>query len=122
MPRPLRWLLFALPALVLFALALSGDVYDLTSPPAFASHVLLRKFYSIVAFAFVGAAYAYARGGVRIGDAACVVALYSGGIEIGQWFVTDESLPSNLFDVACGGVGGALGAAILRRLAGDRVR
>ena len=118
----LRWILFAVPALVLFALALSGDVYVATSPPAFSAHVLLRKVYSIVAFAIVGAAYSYARRGAAPSDAAFAIALYSGAIEIGQWFTSDEELAWNLVDVACGAVGGALGAAVLTRLAGDRVK
>jgi hypothetical protein len=117
-----RWALFAVPAIALFATALSGDVYDVTSPPALGAHVLLRKFYSIVAFAVVGAAYAYARRGARPLDAGIAIAIYSGGIEIGQWFTGDEPLRWNLFDVACGFAGGALGAAILNRLGGDRVR
>jgi hypothetical protein len=121
-PAVLRWIVFAVAAIVLFASALSGDVYDATSPPAFAGHVLLRKLYSIIAFAVVGAAYAYARRGARPLDAALAIALYSGGIEIGQWFTGDEPLGWNLFDVGCGAIGGALGAFGVIRLLGDRVK
>jgi len=122
MPSVVRWIVFAVPAIVLFASALSGDVYDATSPPAFAGHVLLRKCYSIIAFAIVGAAYTYLRRGARVADAAIAIALYSGGIEIAQWFTGDEALRWNLFDVGCGAIGGALGAAVLTRLLGDRVK
>ncbi len=122
MPAVMRWIIFALPAIVLFAIALSGEVYDATSPPAFTWHVLLRKVYSIIAFAVVGAAYTYARRGARPLDAALAIALYSGGIEIGQWFVADEPLRWNLFDVGCGAIGGAVGAVAATRLLGDRVR
>jgi hypothetical protein len=118
----LRWVLFAGVALGLFAVAMSGDVYDATSPPTFAFHVLLRKFYSVLAFAVAGAAYSYARRGARPLDAASAIGVYSGGIEIGQWLVADEPLEWNLIDVACGAAGGALGAAVLSRLAGDRVK
>jgi hypothetical protein len=118
-----RWALFAVPFVVLYAMAMSGDVYDATSPPSLgAAHVLLRKLYSIIAFAVVGATYGYARRGVRVLDAACAVALYSGCIEIGQWFVSEEPLAWNLFDTGCGFVGGALGAALLNRLGADRVK
>ncbi len=123
MHRTLRFLVFAVPAVALFATALNGDVYNVTSPPDFGAHVLLRKFYSIVAFAVVGAAYAFARGGrVRTLDAACAVALYSGMIEIGQWFVADELLRWNVIDVGCGAVGGALGGALFTRWSAARAR
>jgi hypothetical protein len=120
--RALRFVVFLVPAVVFFALALRGDVYNATSPPDFRGHVALRKFYSIVAFAVVGAAYAYARRGVSRVDGALAIAIYSGAIEIGQWFTSEELLRWNLFDVACGAVGGALGVEILTRLRAVRAR
>jgi VanZ family protein len=106
----------------LFTIALRGDVYDLTSPPQFPWHVLLRKAYSVVAFAIVGWGYANLRRGVSWIDAALAIALYSGAIEIAQWFVGNEPLRWNLFDVACGALGGALGAAVFIRRAAGRAR
>jgi hypothetical protein len=113
--RALRFVVFLIPAAFFFAIALRGDVYDATSPPDLPGHIVLRKFYSIVAFAIVGAAYSYARRGVTRADGAFAIAIYSGLIEIGQRFDSDELLRWNLFDVACGAVGGALGAELLAR-------
>jgi hypothetical protein len=103
-------------------LALNGEVYDATSPPMLEGHVLLRKLYSIGAFALLGAAYAFARRRFRVLEVATAVGIYSGAIEIGQWFVTDEPLLWNLVDVACGIAGGALGALLLNRLRAVRGR
>jgi VanZ family protein len=50
------------------------------------------------------------------------VGLYSGLIEIGQWFTSDESLRWNLVDVMCGMIGGTIGAAIVGRLHAARGR
>ncbi len=105
-----RWLIFWVLAIGFFALALSNDVYNVTSPPAFSWHVLLRKFYSIVAFTIVGAAYVRASG-ASVLRASVAIALYSGAIEIGQHVTNGrEPLIWNGVDVICGGVGGALGA------------
>jgi hypothetical protein len=41
-------------AAALFWAATSNEVYDLTSPSVLSFHVLLRKAYSIAAFALVG--------------------------------------------------------------------
>lgn len=116
----MRWLPFIVLGAVLYGLAVNGEVYVAASPPEFAQHVLLRKVYSIVAFAVLGAAYSFARRYARPADAAVAVALYSGLIEIGQWFTSEEPLGWNLFDVACGALGGALGAAALNRFAAAR--
>jgi hypothetical protein len=110
----LRWAVALTLAAFFFALAQRSDVYAVTSPPSLGFHILLRKAYSIVAFAVVGAAVQWASG-ARSGYVALIVALYSGGIEAGQR-ITDghELLVWNAVDVACGGVGGWLGASILR--------
>ena len=110
----LWWLVFALLAGGMFVAAINGDIYNATSPPALAWHLVLRKLYSVIAFAAVGAAYAQARGGARTLDAAIAIALYSGAIEIGQWFVAVEPLRWNVGDVLFGAAGGALGAVARR--------
>lgn len=101
-----------------FALALSNDVYNVTSPPALTFHVLLRKIYSIGAFALVGAAWAWAWPGparMRLRIAALAIGVYSGSIEVGQKITEGtEPLIWNFIDVGCGAVGGLLGAALLR--------
>jgi predicted membrane-bound mannosyltransferase len=107
-------------AAVLFWAATSNEVYDLTSPPALSWHVLLRKAYSIAAFALVGfmadkalgpSAKAPLRG-------ALLVAAYSAAIEIVQWRNdSHEGIAWNVVDVLCGAAGGWLGvvAARIRR-------
>jgi VanZ family protein len=95
-----------------FLIALSGDVYNLTSPPDLSFHVLLRKSYSIVAFALVGGAFVWASG-ASLRTAATAIALYSGGIEVAQHFTNGrEPFSWNVIDVICGAIGGALGAVI----------
>lgn len=95
-----------------FLIALSREAYVLTSPPTLTWHLLLRKSYSIVAFAIVGALYLRASG-ASLRVVAIAVALYSGAIEIGQHLAGDtEPLYWNAIDVLCGAVGGALGALI----------
>jgi hypothetical protein len=119
----MRWLPFLAVSAVFFLLALSNDVYELTSPPEFGvAHVLLRKLYSVGAFAIVGVAYAYARRRSGIVEAAAAVGLYSGLIEIAQWFTTHEPLRWNLIDVGCGIVGGALAGALVSRVRAARGR
>ncbi len=107
-----RWLVFGVLAVGFFAIALNGDVYNLTSPPALSWHILLRKSYSIVAFALVGGAFVWASGGSLL-TSTLVVALYSAGIELGQHFTYGkEPFSWNVIDVMCGALGGALGAII----------
>jgi hypothetical protein len=90
-------------------------VYELTSPSAFSFHVVLRKAYSVVAFAIVGFLYVKVvpewRGRVpSLLHTALAIAVYSGLIEVGQFLSgSHEGFASNVFDVACGAVGGALG-------------
>jgi hypothetical protein len=109
----MRWLPFVAVGALLFALALNDEVYAVTSPPEFAGHVLLRKLYSVVAFACVAASYRFARRRAGTVEMAAVGGLYSGAIEIGQWFTSEESLRWNLFDVGCGILGGLLAAAVI---------
>ncbi len=110
--RTRRWIIFAVAAIGFFIIALNGEIYNLTSPPSLSWHVVLRKSYSIVAFALVGAAYTWASG-ASIVTTALVVAFYSGLIEVGQKVTYHhEPLLWNAIDVVFGAVGGALGPLI----------
>jgi hypothetical protein len=95
-------------------------VYDVTTPDDLGVlHVVLRKAYSLIAFAIVGMLADRAlppsrRPALR---AALIVALFSGVIEIGQKLHgSTEGKLSNLLDVLCGGLGGWLGAVLVRAL------
>ncbi len=107
-----RWLLFAVLAVGFFIAALSNDVYNATSPATLSWHVVLRKSYSIVAFAIVGASFIWASG-ASLRTSTFVVAAYSGCIEIGQHFTNGhEPYYWNVFDIICGALGGALAGLI----------
>jgi hypothetical protein len=100
-------------AAILYAVACSDAIYELTSPSALSWHVLLRKTYSIVAFALVGYLFRRAQaenGGQRLIVSTIIgVAAYSAAIEVGQYFAgSKEGLLWNAFDTACGAAGGAL--------------
>ena len=100
-------------AAALFWAATSNEVYDLTSPPVLSFHVLLRKAYSIAAFALVGftadkALGPSARATLR---GALLVAAYSAAIEVAQAVRgSHEGVAWNVVDVLCGAAGGWLGA------------
>ncbi len=103
-------------AAILYGVALSNSIYELTSPPALEWHVILRKFYSIVAFTLVG--YLFRRSLVEWGRSDVVlptilgVALYSAAIEVGQALMgSKEGLGWNAFDTFCGALGGTLAVA-----------
>lgn len=99
-------------AALLFWAATSNEVYEVTSPAALSFHVLLRKAYSIAAFALVGftadkalghSAFATLRGAVA-------VAAYSAAVEIVQAERgSHEGIAWNVIDVLCGAAGGWLG-------------
>ena len=114
-----RWLfriIGAVLAAVLFAMAMSGALYEATSPTDLPWHVLLRKLYSIVAFALVAAVIRF---GWRfsITRVTVILAAYSTAIEIGQMFAgSHEGLFSNAIDIVCGAIGGYLGATMARGL------
>jgi hypothetical protein len=101
-------------AAALFWAATSNEVYDVTSPPGFSFHILLRKTYSIAAFALVGftadkALGPSARAALR---GALAVAAYSAAIEVAQAALgSHEGLVWNAVDVLCGAAGGWLGVA-----------
>ncbi len=102
-------------------LASSDSVYNLTSPPG-PLQLLLRKSYSIGAFAIVGFLLARAISASQRTTSIFVIALavgaYSLVIEVIQAIVgSHEGLVSNTIDVAFGFIGGYLGALIRERLA-----
>ncbi|HTJ26845.1 MAG TPA: VanZ family protein [Candidatus Limnocylindria bacterium] len=131
------WAIVALAAaLVFFWAATTQSVYDHTSPGGVAQrilgedaprvphnhwlslHIILRKAYSIVAFALVGIVVdrmlpAVRRRALR---AAAIVALFSAVIEVAQTVIdhSPEGFASNVFDIACGAVGGWLGVVAAR--------
>jgi len=112
------WLATLVVAAALYYVALSDTVYNVTSPPG-PFQILLRKSYSIAAFALVG--WLFARASSASGRprsalfVAFSVAAYSALIELGQAIgQTHEGLLWNLIDVACGFLGGLLGALVLR--------
>jgi hypothetical protein len=92
---------------------LSG-VRDMFIDEGWSGNLLIRKFYSIVAFTIVGLFVALSRRNeppVRrfLVTVTCTAGL-SLAIEILQRFAgSTESVASNLLDVACGAAGGALG-------------
>jgi predicted membrane-bound mannosyltransferase len=99
-------------AAVLFWAATSNEVYDLTSPSVLSFHVLLRKAYSIAAFALLGftvdrALRPSTKAALR---AALAVAAYSAAIEVVQAARgSHEGVAWNVVDVLCGAAGGWLG-------------
>ena len=115
-----RWTIATLVvATLLYVVACRQDVYLLTSPPSFEWHILLRKAYSVVAFALVG--YLLRRALIENGRShialTCIggLALYSGLIEAGQFIGgSQEGLAWTAIDVICGALGGA--AAVSDRL------
>ena len=141
--RPAVWRgLWLLVALVLSAAffwsATTYAVYRATSPPhvgavlfgdevgrlgrplGLSLHVVLRKLYSIVAFALVCGAWTCALRPARAWRwwaSIAIGAVYSAAIEVTQAREgSTEGLAWNAFDVLCGAAGGALAALVLDRL------
>jgi hypothetical protein len=110
-----RWIWRALAvvtAALLFWAATSNEVYDITSPERFSFHVLLRKAYSIAAFALVGLTADRALGGTARATlrGALLVGAYSAAIEFVQArHGSHEGVAWNAVDVLCGAAGGWLG-------------
>lgn len=135
LPRRLWVAAAAGAAIVFFLIALRRDVYDETSPAHIAMHVfgstarsvgdpfgislhvVIRKAYSIVAFALVCFLYAKAMA-LDARRALSIVlfgALFSAAIEAGQRLHhVHEGLGWNAVDVACGAAGGGVAALFLR--------
>ncbi|MDQ2817251.1 MAG: hypothetical protein M3T49_03450 [Candidatus Eremiobacteraeota bacterium] len=106
--------LTAIVALCLYVIADSDTIYEATSPSALSYHVVLRKSYSVVAFALVGFCFAKARKCDEKPAAplltGAVVGAFSLAIEITQAFLgPPEGLGWNAADTAMGFVGGVLG-------------
>jgi hypothetical protein len=104
-------------AAAFYALALSHEVYDATSPPGLGWHVVLRKIYSVGAFALISyclsRALAVRAASLLASVATCALALaaYSAAIEIGQAVAgSQEGVAWNAVDVLCGALGGVAGA------------
>jgi hypothetical protein len=118
-PKP--WTLAAIAiAAFFFVIAISHEVYEATSPSWLSWHLVLRKTYSVIAFTLVG--YLFRRALAENGKAAAAgtliagVALYSAGIEVGQFlYGVREGLGWNAFDTACGALGGGLALLVPER-------
>lgn len=115
-------------SIALFALAVSNAAYEATSPAWLSFHVLLRKSYSVIAFALVGfsleQATRFAGSAWRPARIGLCIGLYSALIEVAQRVFSGahEALGLQAFDVACGFAGGVLGAVIADALAGGAAR
>ena len=105
---------------------LRRELHFLGSTFKLSFHVVLRKLYSIVAFGLIALLLQRATGwrGRRVWWTVGLLSLFSAAIEVAQLSTTDgqEGLGWNLFDVACGAVGGWLGAWSDARLSGVRER
>jgi predicted MFS family arabinose efflux permease len=80
---------------------------------------VLRKIYSVVAFAIVGLLVApFTPKDQRIVACTALLTVYSLVIEVAQKLVlhASEGLLSNAFDIGCGALGGCLGALAFNRL------
>jgi len=116
------WVVAAVFGIVLFIAAVDNKVYEATSPTSFDYHVILRKIYSIIAFAVVG--YPAARARALAGRSAtpliigAMVAAYSAIIEVAQFGLDPpwEGFVSNLLDVAYGLAGGAFAGWLASRV------
>jgi hypothetical protein len=113
--RTRAWRVFAaVSAVVLYAVAMNGGVYDLTSPLTLPHHQLFRKTYAVLAFALLG--FALERSNVPrvrgVFAAGVALTIYSYAIELGQIAIdrSTETFAEHAFDVASGFAGGALGA------------
>lgn len=110
-----RKFLLWIAALALFGASLSPDIERATSPHILGLNVVLRKAYSVVAFAIVGFLLARVRNTNRqdVLAVALLIALYSLAIELTQYALgSAEGFYWNLIDVFCGFVGGYTGGAI----------
>jgi hypothetical protein len=119
------WIAGAFVCIGIFALALNDTIYLVTSPPSLGWHVPLRKFYSVLAFALVGIIGRLGSQALSIRNSPLtqvfVVAIFSGLIEIAQRIDgSPEDFDSNLFDIACGALGGVIASALPIRLPGIR--
>ncbi len=114
MSRNVRFGIAIAITVAMILIAISGRVYDATSPSYLPMHELWRKAYSIIAFAVLGVAWRFATR-ARIFTVALWIGAVSLIIEIGQNLNgSREGLISNAIDIVCGIAGGWIGAALLR--------
>ena len=113
--RRALWFWFIAASAGFFLISLSGDVERATSPNIWGLQVVLRKSYSIVAFAIVGFLLARIRKSEMpdVFPVALMIAGYSAAIEVAQRLLgSHEGLYWNVIDTLCGFIGGFLGAAL----------
>ena len=121
------WGMAAAFALVLLVAAVDNGIYEATSPTSLSYHVLLRKLYSVVAFAVVGFPIARARQltarSASVSSIGWMIGGYSTVIEVLQYFLDPppEGLLSNVIDIACGFIGGAIAAWAASRFLRSRI-
>lgn len=102
-------------AAAFFAISLSPDIERITSPHIWGLQVVLRKTYSVGAFAIVAFLLARLRRSsvADVFPVALMLALYSLAIEAGQALLgSREGMYWNVVDVLCGFLGGMLGGAV----------
>lgn len=108
----------------LYAIAVTNAAYQLTSPSFLPYGVALRKTYAIGAFALLGFLAEKAELPVVRGPGWCaiLIGLFSAGIEVGQYDLSGsrESRSEHAFDIACGALGGAVGAWLARAVDAGR--
>jgi len=113
-------------AVVLYAVAVSGRAYNLTTPVTMPQHEFVRKVYALLAFALLG--FLFERSNLRraggVLAAGIAIAVYSYAIEIGQIVFkhSAETFAEHSFDVASGLAGGALGAFVALLVSAPGVR
>jgi hypothetical protein len=121
-------------AVALFYAATRVDLYDASTPYGmshkllgarapnlphpwwFSLHILLRKVYSVIAFASIGFSAEKALNPTPTPKlrATVLVALYSLGIEFAQHAIDpSEPIMERVLDVACGALGGWIGASAI---------
>jgi VanZ family protein len=115
-----RRITFAIAAVLLYVVSISGAAYEATTPLAMHHHILLRKIYAEGAFALLGFLLAradlpYVR---SVAAAGIAIGLYSYAIELGQIFIDQayETFAEHGFDVASGLSGALIGAWIAQLL------
>lgn len=102
-------------AAAFFAISLSPDIERITSPHIWGLQVVLRKTYSVLAFAVVAFLLARLRRSTiaDVFPVALMLALYSVAIEAAQALLgSREGSYWNVVDVLCGFLGGMLGGML----------
>jgi hypothetical protein len=105
------WIVAAAGIAAVLFVAATIDESGVTEPYRITRHVMLRKAYTVIAFALVGytADKALGQSARPMLRATLLAAAYSGAIEVVQAMRgSHEGFAWNIFDIACGGVGGAV--------------